>query len=270
MISDSIPAIFEFLQSNYGRITEEELIQKEDDLHNYDYNPWQPVDKVFSQIALFQDLCAITNNDKTDKQLCQMAYLIFNRTRAFVDSLKKWNAKSAEDKTYSKFKKHMRDEHHALKQAGALTIKESSFYQANMIQQVLTQQSELQDNLQASIDQQVKDSLLLALIKYTNQSEEPQVEVANNVTTKAKDASTETILDMIAALTKKVEDLKRPTDTDINPRTDKKFKRYYCSCGCCPHWGKDCPQKKPGHQHNTNFRNRMGGSNKNCQETQDQ
>ena len=50
----------------------------------------------------------------------------------------------------------MRLEHHALKQVGALSIKETSFYQANMIQQVLTQQSDLHDNLQASIDQQVK------------------------------------------------------------------------------------------------------------------
>ena len=265
MISDSIPTIFEFLQSNYGRITEEELVQKEEDLRNYDYNPQQPVDKVFNQVTLFHDLCTITNNDRNDKQLCQLAYLIFNRTRAFVDALKKWNAKNTEEKTYANFKKHMRDEHHALKQVGALTIQESSFYQANMIQQVLMQQSDLQDHLQASIDQQVKDSLLSALIDFTNNHEEQQVEEINNVTTSTKDTTnTEMILDMIAKLTKKVEELQKPTDTDINPRTGKKFKRYCWSCGCCPHWGKDCPQKKPGHQDAANFKNRMGGSNKNC------
>ena len=122
-----------------------------------------------------------------------------------MDSLKKWNAKASDEKTYVQFKKHMREEHHALKQVGALTIKESSFYQANIVQQVLSQQSELQDNLQASIDQQVKDSILLALSEYTSAT---VVEVANNVATKAKDASTDMILEMIAALTKKVEDLK--------------------------------------------------------------
>ena len=265
MINESIPQIFEFLQNNYGRITEEELVQKEEDLRNYDYDPQSPVDKVFSQVTLFADLCAITNNDKTDKQLCQISYLIFNRTRVFLDSLKKWNAKTSDEKTYGQFKKYMQEEHHALKQVGALAIKDSTFYQANMVQQVLAQQSELQDNLQASIDQQVKDSLLSALTEYTTNSvEESQVEVANNVATKAKDASTEAILEMIAALTKKVEDLKRPADVDINPRTGKKFKRYCWTCGCCPHWGKDCPVKKPGHQDNANFKNRMGGSNKNC------
>ena len=94
MINETIPEIFEFFQLNYGRITEEEVVQKEEDLCNYDYDPTKLVDKVFTKVTLFQDLCAITNNDKSDRQLCQLAYPIFNRTRAFiVDALKKWNAK---------------------------------------------------------------------------------------------------------------------------------------------------------------------------------
>ncbi len=105
MINETIPEIFEFLQVNYGRITEEELVHKEEELPNYDYNPLTPVDKVFSQVTLFQDLCAITNNDKSDKQLCQITYLIFSRTRAFVDALKNWNAKSPDEKTFAQFKK---------------------------------------------------------------------------------------------------------------------------------------------------------------------
>ena len=105
MINETIPEILEFLQTNYGRITEEELVQKEEDLCNYDYNPQAPVDKVFSQVTLFQDLCTITNNDKMDKQLCQIAFLIFNRARAFVDSLKKWNKKDTTQKSFVQFKK---------------------------------------------------------------------------------------------------------------------------------------------------------------------
>ena len=249
---------------NYGQITEEELVQKEEELRNYDYDPQTPVDKVFNQVTLFQDLCTITNNDRSDKQLCQIAYLIFNRTRAFVDALKNWNAKEDKDKTFALFKKHMRLEHHALKQVGALSINETSFYQANMIQQVLTQQSDLHDNLQASIDQQVKESLLNALSDFTTNAEESQEEVINNITQKANEVTTETRLKMIEQLTTKVEELKRPADKDINPRTGKKYKRYCWSCGCCPHWGKDCTDKKPGHQDGATFKNRMGGSNKNC------
>ena len=265
MINETIPEIFDFLQLNYGRITEEELVQKEDDLRNYDYDPLKPVDKVFTQIALFQDLCAITNNDKTDRQLCQIGYLIFNRTRAFVDALKKWNATATADKTFAKFKKHMREEHHALKLVGALSIQESSFHQANMIQQVLTQQSDLQDNLQTTIDQQVKDSLFTALSEYSNTMEPPQQDVINHVTAQTNDTSTTALLHLIEKLTQKVDALSSTSRTpDVNPKTGKKFKRYCWSCGCCTHWGKDCNNKKQGHQDSANFKNRMGGSNRNC------
>ena len=104
MISATIPEIIEFLQLNYGQITEEELVKKEEEIHTFDYDPQTPVDKVFTKITLFQDLCAIRHNDKTDKQLCQLDYLIFNRTRAFVAALKAWNAKQSEDKTFALFK----------------------------------------------------------------------------------------------------------------------------------------------------------------------
>ena len=134
----------------------------------------------------------------------------------------------------------MRTEHHALKQVGALSIQESTFYQANMIQQVLSQQADLQDNLQASIDQQVKESLLVALSDFTATTESSQEASMNNVSTAPSNTTTTTLLQMIEKLSTKVDELKRQsTNKDINPRTGKKFKRYCWTCGCCPHWGKD-------------------------------
>ena len=63
-----------------------------------------------------------------------------------------------------------------------------------MIQQVLTQQSELKDNLQPSIDQQVKESLLTALTDFISSNDPPQEEIINNFTKKANEVSTDTIL----------------------------------------------------------------------------
>ena len=146
MINESIPEIFTFLQETYGRITEKELVEKEDALRQYVYDPHLPVDKVFTKITLFHNLCTITNYDKTDKQLVQITYLIFSH-KSFVDSLKKWNSRSSDEKTYANFKKHMRDEHHAWKRVSALTIQDSALYQANLIQQ---------REFQAKIEEQVK------------------------------------------------------------------------------------------------------------------
>ena len=76
MIDESIPEIFQYLQESYGRNTEEQLVEKEDELHQYIYNLQLPVDKAFTKITLFQDLCIITNNDCSDRQLTQMVLLM--------------------------------------------------------------------------------------------------------------------------------------------------------------------------------------------------
>ena len=78
----------------------------------------------------------------------------------------------------------------------------------------------MHDNLQASIDQQVKDSLLNALTEYSTTLEPPQEEVVNNVATKAKDASSETLLEMMIKLSNKFNELSAAKAlSDINPRT---------------------------------------------------
>ena len=58
---------------------------------------------------------------------------------------------------------------------------------------------------------------------------------------------------------------KQAESDDINPKTNQPWKRYCWTCGCCTHWSRNCPKKKRGHKDNASFRNRMGGSNVNCQ-----
>ena len=50
----------------------------------------------------------------------------------------------------------------------------------------------------------------------------------------------------------------------VNPITGREYKRYCWSCGCCTHWGANCPQKKAGHKDDASFKQRKGGSNVNC------
>ena len=51
---------------------------------------------------------------------------------------------------------------------------------------------------------------------------------------------------------------------DVNPKNGLPWKRYCWSCGCCAHWGRNCPNKKTGHKNEATFKNRMNGSNNNC------
>ena len=120
MINDSIPDLIQYLQSNFRWVTDQELSDKEGEVNNFSYDLATPVDSVFNRIKVFQDLCILTENQKTDRQLIQLAYLVFNKNKAFMDSLKTWNAKLLSSKIFANFKLHMREEHHALRQVGAL------------------------------------------------------------------------------------------------------------------------------------------------------
>ena len=112
----------------------------------------------------------------------------------------------------------------------------------------------MQNTLQATINEEVKSSLLTAL---------------NDCATEPD--STDTLLQLITTLTNKVDSLTQtPSRSDINPRTGKKFKCYCWSCGYWTHWGKDCTQKKSGHKGNATFCQRLGVGNKNCLPTRDQ
>ena len=180
-----------------------------------------------------------------------------------------WNDCLINDKTFANFKAHIQKEHQALKQVGALTVHASNLYQANMLQQVVNQQTDLEQNLKTTVDEQVKNSFLDALAQYTQElviddtEDDHQV---NNTTQQSSEVAM--LLQLMTELNKKVDSI-APTrapkkNITINPKTGKPYRRYCHSCGCCDHWGKNCKNKKPGHQDNATFNNRMGGSNFNC------
>ena len=123
MINNPISVIIAFLQQSYGKITEQEFYEKEDDIKNFRYDPELPVDTVFNRIDKFQAMCKLTENSKSDRQLVSLAYFIFSNTDIFMNALKKWNKKTIAQKTYIDMVIHMRDQHQALREVGALKSK---------------------------------------------------------------------------------------------------------------------------------------------------
>ena len=75
MINDSIPNIITFLQTNFCRMADQEMSDKEDELKSITYDPQQPVYIAFNKVKLFQDLCTLMDNEKNDRQLVQLSYL---------------------------------------------------------------------------------------------------------------------------------------------------------------------------------------------------
>ena len=69
IVNDHIPNIIAYLQTNYGHVTDQELSDKEDELKSTSFDPNTAVDAVFGQIKIFQYLCILILNDKSDCQL---------------------------------------------------------------------------------------------------------------------------------------------------------------------------------------------------------
>ena len=276
MLDVLIPEIIEYLQTIYGRITEQELSDREDELKNSVYDTQTPVDTVFNKITWFQDLCELSNNAKIDWQLVQLAYIIFNRTRVFRDTLLAWNKKNQINKKYNNFKIHMRTAYNELNEVRALTIEDSSIAQANLIQEISSQQDKMAQDIKESLQANILDAFMAIKMSPTP-SDAPSLEETSTITTNtinsaATNPTIDSLMTIIKTLEAKVDSLSKTSvtssnvsyDDTINPKTGKEWKRYCWTCGCCPHSSRKCPIKKPGHQHNATFNNRMGGSNYKC------
>ena len=277
MIQDPIPDIITFLQDTYGKITPQELADREDALRNFHYEPWKPVDLVFNKITQYKDLCELCHNQKTDTQLVQLAYLIFNKTRIYTDALKDWNRKPTADKTFANMKTHMRTTYQELKQVGALSIEESALNdRVNLVQELTRHQEDLVRDLKNDLTEHFKTNMVDAMmLMHQTPSGPPSLasesdtntELTDSVNSVSTSSTLATLVSSIKTLQNELNAMKQTNtlqDRSINPRTGKQWKRYCWTCGCCPHSSKYCPVKAAGHQDDATFRNRKGGSNKNC------
>jgi len=266
MIHEPLPSIMDHLMSNYGQVTLEDMHDKEQDVISMTYDPNTPVDTVFSAVDRFRDLCILTQQPKSDSQLTNIAYIIFNKPRFFMDSLKAWN-KQTTNKTYADFKTHLRKEYNELRQVGALTIQDSKLQpQVNI---AATQQN-LSDQISSTVANDLRNTIMDAIMALNNTDTAPLEPSAPQVNAAAQHT------DQVDQLTKLVSELQRDirqlkprstpssSSTEFNPKTGKPWRRYCHTHGCCNHWGRNCKNKASGHKDDATFRNRMGGNDDNC------
>ena len=282
MINLPIHSIMSYIIRTHGQISEEQYMRMEDEVRNFIYEPNLPVDILFNNIDFFVDISELTKRTITDRRQIQMAYLIFNRAGVFRDSLKTWNARPDNLKTYDALKVFMRDEHAALDMVGALTIQDSSLQHANMLQALQIQQDDLADKFQRN--------LLTAFDSYAQSEQEnippnsssPEHQVSDDISrmisnmSSKSDSTEKSMISMLQKMMNKMNELetkvnnggkpdkKTLTSTSkVNPKTGKAWKRYCWTCGCCDHWGKFCTIPAQGHKNEANFKDRMNGSKEN-------
>ena len=87
MINDNIPVISTFFRANYEHIIPGHLKEIDSVINDLCYDPSTNVDTMFNKIQHFQDMCIITGNSRNDTKLVTYAYLIFQNTGIFMQSL---------------------------------------------------------------------------------------------------------------------------------------------------------------------------------------
>ena len=201
-----------------------------------------------------------------------------------MDALKHWNEKSVGDKTFANLKTHTRNEHLALHQVGALTMKDSEVSQANMLQLLTDNQNKLAQEMQTQLANIMQDNMQHAFHALSLRDEDEENVPPFRNTNSANCVTNDKLMALLQDLQTKVDTLsdenkslksnsRQPrtgATSDENthhPVTGKPFKRYCWTHGCCTHWGKACPSKKRGHKDNATFKERMGGSDLNCYPT---
>ena len=281
-----IPAIFSFLQTTYGKVSDPQLLQKEADVTAYTYDPFDPPDMAFNNVDDYVDLCDLIRRPITDRKKLQLVYCIFQKTGAFTDSLKTWNAKPQADKTYANFRTFMRSEHSELEDVGALGMANSSLNQANLVKHLQDHEEAIATRLEA----QMKANFVEALTALGQMEQPPDITSSfdlssfdtNSTSSQSQNeyqmqhsANSVTSDKMMEKLLKSFQELQLKVDTmcknttenknnnklpTINPRTGQPYKRYCWTHGCCAHWSRQCPAKKRGHQDDATFKDRKGGS----------
>ena len=99
----------------------------------------------------------------TDRRKMQVAYVILQRSQAFLDSLKKWNARTPATKSYDNMRAFFREEYSSLEAVGALSIKESINH--TELQQSL---EVMQTDMTRHLEQSLQQNLIQALHTYSS------------------------------------------------------------------------------------------------------
>ena len=300
MISHSLEDIFTFLRTTYGKITTSELKAKESEVDALVYDPSTNVETIFNHIQDFQDICGLLNKAKTDTQLVDTAYLIFQKSGLFRDSLIRWNKLPDPAKKFNDFKIFMRSEYLDLQEVGGMTLASSNLNTINIVQELKQHHEDVVSDLKRELADNFLETLKTMNMSEDTENQHPNVQsyltpaIYNAPTVgqeqtmfsavqSNQDPILQQLLAQMAQMQQKIEDLTHTNNGSkkksranknvknsasssdkINPKTGRQWRRYCWSCGCCDHWSRDCTEKKSGHKENATFRNRMEGSDKDC------
>jgi hypothetical protein len=106
LIEDDIPDVLDYLFTNYGKVTSEEVKEKETEVLNISFNPADPMVTLYRPIEQLQKLAIAANIPYSPEQQLEFGLTLIKNTRDFEKALGEWNSKPMNQKTWIIFKSH--------------------------------------------------------------------------------------------------------------------------------------------------------------------
>jgi hypothetical protein len=262
--SSGIHAIMKHLFTTYGRITPQQVKERELATITMHYDINQPVDVVFDAIEDLVDLAEHADSPMSLRQMIDMAFVIFAKQPVLQQDLRDWNKKSAADKTWENMLTHFRD---AQSDLSALPTAGDVYHQANIVADIISQQLRevIPPSGPGTIEPSVTGTINAAI---------QERETAFAAREAALLAKMESMMALMTAVptTRAGRGGGRSNNNNRtrnpgrgNTRNNDIAPRHYCwTHGSCAHTSSACQHKSDGHKDNASFENMMNGSKKNC------
>jgi hypothetical protein len=241
-----------------GKISPSQLLQLEQETKSFTYDPITPIDVVFNAIEDLVEYGEMARCTHTMAQTINIAYCILNRTTKFRDSIKIWNRLPTLHKTLISFKLHFCEAHDELQETGELTMGDTGYHQANLIEAIANRVAELQTPHQELAPAPVPamtapDTMLPAIVAQMQQMQQMMAAMQANSTPNAPT------------------DRNRGRPTPTGPRTGTPSRplpawatQYCWTHGKCAHASATCNNRAPGHVDSATMENKQSGSTYGC------
>ena len=159
-------------------------MQKEDDLKDYICKLNQPIDTFVNHVNRLVNLCELVQDSTSDRLKENLSYKILSKHNAFMDSLKTWNRRTSNLKTYTLMKTFILTGYNNLEKVGGITIARSNLSQANIIKELKQHQEEMSARMEQDLKTNKIETLTGLCGKMKNKEKIPpqqEMNSANNM-----------------------------------------------------------------------------------------
>mmetsp|Transcript_14780 Transcript_14780/g.21115 ORF Transcript_14780/g.21115 Transcript_14780/m.21115 type:complete len:393 (+) Transcript_14780:111-1289(+) len=272
LIDDDIPTVLDYLLANYGKVSLEEVKEKEAEVLSITFNPADPMVTIYWPIKQLKKLAKLAKIPYSPEQLLEFGLTLIKRTSDFEKALGEWTNKPTVEKTWAKCKSHFKNVQYELKDIRGPTMQQAGYHHANLLAEQLRQ------------DITTQNHQLMAMVQTMQTMEtnpEPVQQVANAAT--ADNVQME-ILHLLRSMNQQMHSTGANNGGNLqdapnepnggNPRSrnrnrctpnDASFNctdtSHYCwTHGGCNHDSVQCNQKAPDHQDAATFDDKKRGS----------